>query len=141
MVGVTETKDGHDDLGHVAAVVGPGHVLDAGGRGTDGCCELEGLADRKMGEVLVDLLVVDELALEFLDHLVLGDAIVVDSSLFVEMKTVKLSTDALQERTASRTGPAEDHEEFTTLEKAVEVVKNLLGLGLAEREDLARTEE
>ena len=73
-----QAEDGHDDAGHVVGAFFTGEVRSVGLGGADAGGKGEGLADGKMGEVLVDFLVVAELALEVLGHEVLRDAIVVD---------------------------------------------------------------
>jgi len=97
VVGVGETKHGHDDAGRVATELGARHALDSIGRGAHGGGELNCLADGEVGKVLVHLLVVDDLSFELLDHLLLRDAIVTDDGVLVEVQAVELSADGLEQ--------------------------------------------
>lgn len=93
---MAQAEKRHDHGGHVLGPLLPRHVVGTMRRSTGFCCEFQRLANGQVREVLVNLLIVYHFAAEFLEHLLLGDTVVVDCGVLVKVQSAELSTDCLQ---------------------------------------------
>jgi len=83
-----------------------------------------------MREVLVDLLVVDDLALELLLDPALLNAVIVHLARVAELQPVQLATHALQERAAPGPRAAQHGQQLAALQQPVEALQDMPPLAL-----------
>lgn len=135
-----DTKHGHRNITKMLGIFASGNALGDVLGASGASCEVQGVSDRQVGEMLVNLGGVNGLTPEGGAHVLGLDALVVDSRVVTNVESVRVTGDRLQQGRAAGTGRTEDSKHLAAVNDTLEVVEDIdpLLFGSSEFLDQAR---